>query len=111
MPSSSLTHAIPADPALIRSLAKFWPHREHESSAIKNMFLLYWFAPLEAAGFEPVLSGERNTVLLLVPEDLGRRRHLSSLTRPGRKWKCDSDTPAPLPQIFTTQNRTMAKHR
>jgi hypothetical protein len=37
MPSSSLTHAIPADPALIRSLARFWPHREHESSAIKNM--------------------------------------------------------------------------
>jgi hypothetical protein len=36
--SSTPPHAIPADPALIRSLAKFWPHREHESSAIKNMF-------------------------------------------------------------------------
>jgi hypothetical protein len=28
----------PADPTLIASLARLWPHREHESNAIKNMF-------------------------------------------------------------------------
>ena len=26
------------DPELIASLSKLWPHREHESSAVKNMF-------------------------------------------------------------------------
>lgn len=26
----------PADPALIASLAKLWPHREHESNAIQS---------------------------------------------------------------------------
>jgi hypothetical protein len=26
------------DPALAASLAKLWPHREHESNAVKNLF-------------------------------------------------------------------------
>ncbi|MGA2047624.1 MAG: hypothetical protein ABSG96_08020 [Terracidiphilus sp.] len=34
---SSANVAHPADPALIASLAKLWPHREHESNAIKNL--------------------------------------------------------------------------
>jgi len=28
----------PADAALVASLAKLWPHREHESNAVKNLF-------------------------------------------------------------------------
>jgi hypothetical protein len=28
----------PSDQALAKSLARLWPHREHESSAIKNLF-------------------------------------------------------------------------
>jgi hypothetical protein len=36
----------PADAQLLASLAKLWPHREHESNAIKNLFcslgLHYW---------------------------------------------------------------------
>jgi len=27
-----------ADPALIASLARLWPNREHESNAVKNLF-------------------------------------------------------------------------
>ncbi len=27
-----------ANPALIASLAKLWPHREHESNAVRNLF-------------------------------------------------------------------------
>jgi hypothetical protein len=32
--------AHPADSELLASLAKLWPHREHESNAIKNIFAL-----------------------------------------------------------------------
>ena len=28
----------PADAALVGSIAKLWPHREHESNSIKNLF-------------------------------------------------------------------------
>ena len=28
----------PADSALVASLAKLWPHREHESNCFKNLF-------------------------------------------------------------------------
>jgi hypothetical protein len=28
----------PTDAALAASLAKLWPHREHESNAVKNLF-------------------------------------------------------------------------
>jgi hypothetical protein len=35
MPSSSLAPS-PASPELIASLARLWPHREHESNAVKN---------------------------------------------------------------------------
>jgi hypothetical protein len=34
---SSANVPVPADAALIASLAKLWPHREHESNAIKNL--------------------------------------------------------------------------
>jgi hypothetical protein len=34
--SSSLNSA--SDAELAKSLAKLWPHREHESNAVKNMF-------------------------------------------------------------------------
>jgi hypothetical protein len=30
--------AHPADAELVASLAKLWPHREHESNAVKNLF-------------------------------------------------------------------------
>jgi hypothetical protein len=33
---TSTTH--PADAEFLASLAKLWPHREHESNAIKNLF-------------------------------------------------------------------------
>ena len=36
-PSEANSHR-PADPALIASLARLWPHREHESNAVKNLF-------------------------------------------------------------------------
>jgi hypothetical protein len=29
-----------ADSALVASLARLWPHREHESNAVKNLFCL-----------------------------------------------------------------------
>jgi hypothetical protein len=36
-PSSSSPKSMP-DYALAASLAKLWPHREHESNSVKNMF-------------------------------------------------------------------------
>jgi hypothetical protein len=36
-PSSS-TSKPASDQALARSLSKLWPHREHESNAVKNLF-------------------------------------------------------------------------
>jgi hypothetical protein len=36
--SQPVTMAHPADSQLLASLAKLWPHREHESNAIKNLF-------------------------------------------------------------------------
>ncbi len=35
---ASSTADIASDEVLARSLAKLWPHREHESNALKNMF-------------------------------------------------------------------------
>jgi hypothetical protein len=32
------TTARPSDSELVASLAKLWPHREHESNSIKNLF-------------------------------------------------------------------------
>jgi len=40
MPECLASHSriVPAvDPELIAALAKLWPHREHESSALKNL--------------------------------------------------------------------------
>jgi hypothetical protein len=79
--------------------SRAWIQRDQEH------VLLYRFAPLAATGFEPVVSGEKNTVLLLVPKDRGQRRLLSSLTHPERKWEYDSHTSAI--QVLTTRNRTM----
>jgi len=36
--TSQAPQTQPADSALIASLAKLWPHREHESNAVKNLF-------------------------------------------------------------------------
>jgi hypothetical protein len=36
--SQPVTIARTADSELVASLAKLWPHREHESNAIKNFF-------------------------------------------------------------------------
>jgi hypothetical protein len=38
-PSSTSRPA--SDEALATSLAKLWPHREHESSAVKNLFCCF----------------------------------------------------------------------
>jgi hypothetical protein len=35
---SPATTARPSDSELVASLAKLWPHREHESNSIKNLF-------------------------------------------------------------------------
>jgi hypothetical protein len=37
MLQSPSTTPRPADAELVRSLAKLWPHREHESNSIKNL--------------------------------------------------------------------------
>ena len=38
MIQSSSTSKAASDEALAASVAKLWPHREHESSAVKNLF-------------------------------------------------------------------------
>jgi hypothetical protein len=38
MSQPSSTASNPADATLIASLAKLWPHRAHESNAIKSLF-------------------------------------------------------------------------
>jgi hypothetical protein len=35
-----MTDPVSADSVLITSLARLWPHREHESNAVKNLFCL-----------------------------------------------------------------------
>jgi len=34
---SSEAVVLPSDPELVTSLAKLWPHREHESNSLKNL--------------------------------------------------------------------------
>jgi hypothetical protein len=36
--SQPVTEACPAVSGLVASLAKLWPHREHESNTVKNLF-------------------------------------------------------------------------
>jgi hypothetical protein len=55
LPSPS-TLPRPADAELASSLAKLWPHREHESDSIKNLFCcvgLHRWRPLDLSELYP----------------------------------------------------------
>lgn len=50
------TAAHPADAELVASLARLWPHREHESNSIKNLFCsvgLHRWRPLDLSELHP----------------------------------------------------------
>jgi len=49
---------VPYDAALIASLAKLWPHREHESNAIKNLFCSIGMHRLRALDLNELYPGK-----------------------------------------------------
>jgi hypothetical protein len=57
MPQPSTTAVPdPADSEFVASLAKLWPHREHESNSIKNLFCcagLHRWRPLDLSELHP----------------------------------------------------------
>jgi hypothetical protein len=53
---SAATTISPCDSELVSSLAKLWPHREHESNSLKNLFCgvgLHRWRPLDLSQLYP----------------------------------------------------------
>ena len=66
------------DASLIASLARLWPNREHESSAVAG--LLCRIGPLlQTAGHQPASAGKKRPLLFLVLKDRDRWRYSRSL--------------------------------
>ncbi len=50
------TRTMRPDATLIASFAKLWPHREHESNAVKSLFCsvgLHWWRALDLSELYP----------------------------------------------------------